>query len=151
MTGFSGRCLCEQVHYRCDADPMLAGHCHCVDCRKSSGSGHCTHVIIPETRFQAEGVLRWYDHPADSGHIVSRGFCPTCGCPIASRNSGMPGIVAVRASSLDDPEVARPRMIVYASRAPSWDVMDDALPCFPGAPDGGEAAAVAEALRPPGG
>ena len=23
-------------------DPQFVGHCHCVDCRKSSGTGHCT-------------------------------------------------------------------------------------------------------------
>ena len=36
----------------------------------------------------------------------------------------------VRASSLDDPEVFQPGMIVYASRKPTWDHMDPALPAF---------------------
>ena len=34
---------------------------------------------------------------------------------------GLPGMVFVRASSLDDPEVFQPQMIVYSSRKPSWD------------------------------
>ena len=36
----------------------------------------------------------------------------------------------VRASSLDDPEVFKPQMIVYTSRAPSWDHMDGDLTAF---------------------
>ena len=32
--------------------------------------------------------------------------------------------------SLDDPEVFEPQMVVYASRAASWDHMDAALPSF---------------------
>ena len=54
----------------------------------------------------------------------------------------MPGMVFPRASSLDDPEVATPQMIVYASRAPSWDRMDPALPAFPEMPEAGPKAAV---------
>ena len=62
--------------------------------------------------------------------MISRGFCPTCGSAIHSRNSA----VSVRASSLDDPEVFQPQMIVYGKRAPSWDRMDPALPRFEAMP-----------------
>jgi hypothetical protein len=42
----------------------------------------------------------------------------------------MPGAVFVRASSLDDPERFIPGMIVYASRAPSWALLDPELASF---------------------
>ena len=140
--GFSGGCLCGAVRYESSVAPELVGHCHCADCRKSSGTGHCTHIIIPETTFSVSGTMAFYDRAADSGNMVSRGFCPVCGCAIYSRNSGVPGMVFPRTSSLDDPEVAAPQMIVYASRAPSWDHMDPALPTFPEMPEDGPKAAV---------
>ena len=37
---FEGGCLCGAVRYTCNAEPVFAGHCHCVDCRRSSGTGH---------------------------------------------------------------------------------------------------------------
>ena len=43
----------------------------------------------------------------------------------------MAGMTFVRASSLDTPEVFQPQLIVYAKRAPSWDIMDSDLPAFP--------------------
>jgi hypothetical protein len=46
-------------------------------------------------------------------------------------------VVFPRASSLDDPEIATPQMVVFASRAPSWDYVDPALPAFPRMPEGG--------------
>jgi hypothetical protein len=49
----------------------------------------------------------------------------------------MPDMVFPRASSLDDPEIAKPQMVVYASRAPSWDHVDPELPAFPTMPEGG--------------
>jgi hypothetical protein len=133
--GFSGRCLCGAVHYESTADPQLVGQCHCIDCRKTSGTDHGTHLIIPEYAFTITGTLKFYDHPADSGNIVSRGFCPECGAAIYSRNSAMKGVVFVRASSLDDLEIAKPNMIVYASRAPSWSQLDPEVPTYAGMPE----------------
>lgn len=134
---FTGGCLCGKVHYRSASAPQLTGHCHCIDCRKTSGTGHATHVVVPEADFSAKGEVKFYDHPADSGNIVSRGFCPNCGSAIYSTNSAMPGMIFIRASSLDDPEIARPAFAVYASRAASWDFVDPALPSFTVMPEGG--------------
>ncbi|HEX9880991.1 MAG TPA: GFA family protein [Hyphomicrobium sp.] len=128
-----GGCLCGEVRYEC-AEESGGGHCHCIDCRKSSGTGHGSHMIVPEEAFKIGGEVRFFDKPADSGNIVSRGFCPTCGSPVYSRNSGMPGMVFVRASSLDDPEAFKPQMVVYTDRAASWDRMDLDLPRFAAMP-----------------
>lgn len=132
-----GGCLCGAVRYQVDAKPAAVGHCHCVDCRKTSGTGHATHVAVPEAALQTEGEIKFYDRPADSGNIVSRGFCPSCGSAIFSRNSGMPGMAFLRASSLDNPNAVAPQMIVYARRAPAWDKMDASLPAFAEMPEGG--------------
>lgn len=143
VQGFSGGCLCGAVHYRSANPPQISAHCHCVDCRKSSGTGHCTHVVVAEGGFAVSGTMSFYDRQADSKNIVSRGFCPNCGSPVYSTNSGMPGMIFVRASSLDDPEIAQPTMVVYASRAPSWDYVDSKLPTFAEMPEAGPRAAIA--------
>lgn len=135
--GLTGGCLCGAVRYASRAEPGMTGHCYCTDCRKSSGTDHCTHVMLPKDGFSVTGELRFYDRPADSGNMVSRGFCPVCGSPVYSTNAAMPGHVFLRASSLDDPEAARPGLVVYASRAASWSRLDPALPAFPEMPQGG--------------
>ncbi len=125
----SGGCLCESVRYTCEEEAG-GGHCHCIDCRKTSGTGHCSHMIVPEASFEVTGEVKFFDKPADSGNMVNRGFCPNCGSAVYSTNSGMPGMVFVRASSLDNPEDFRPQMRVYTDRAASWDKMDTSLPGF---------------------
>lgn len=144
--GFKGGCLCGSARYTSSAAPVMAAHCHCTDCRKASGTGHGTHIVLPEAAYTQSGELKSYDHPADSGNIVSRLFCPNCGCAIHSTNSGMPGMVFVRASSLDDPNVISPQMVVYASRAATWDYVDPALPKFDTVPEGGPEQVVADAM-----
>jgi hypothetical protein len=131
MDGFSGGCLCEAIRYHCSAEPTVAGHCHCLDCRRSSGTGHCSHLGAPAEAFTLTGTPAAYSRPADSGNMVTRYFCPDCGAALYSTNEAMPGAVFIRASSLDDPEVFKPQMVVYASRAPGWDLVDPALPSFP--------------------
>lgn len=135
-TSFSGGCLCGAVRYTCDAEPIISGHCHCEDCRRSSGSGHCSHLLVPESSIVIKGELKGYSRAADSGNLVERFFCPTCGAAVCSRNAGMPGMVALRASSLDDLEVFKPQMHVYAASAASWDARDPALPAFDKMPPG---------------
>lgn len=145
--GLSGGCLCGAVRYQSTADPKLVGHCYCVDCRKASGTDHGTHLVTPEDGFTVSGEVKFYDHPADSGNIVSRGFCPQCGSAIYSKNSAMAGVVFVRASSLDDLEVAKPQVIVYASRAASWSQFDPNLPSFPEMPENILEDAAADAIK----
>jgi hypothetical protein len=87
-------------------------------------------MIVPEPAFSISGSVKFFDKPADSGNMVSRGFCPQCGSALYSTNSGMPGLVFIRVSSLDDVEIFRPQMVVYTDRAASWDMMDPSLPGF---------------------
>lgn len=129
----SGGCLCGQVRYECKEEGG-GGHCHCDDCRRTSGTGHGSHMIVPASAFSLTGDVKFFDKPADSGNMVSRGFCPDCGSAIYSTNSSMPGMAFVRASSLDNPENFRPQMRVYTDRAASWDQMDPSLPGFAAMP-----------------
>ena len=141
MTHLEGGCLCGAVRFS-GSEQKGGGHCHCIDCRKSSGTGHGSHMIVPETAFDVSGEVKFFEAPADSGNVVAREFCPTCGSPIYSTNSGMPGMVFVQASSLDDPEIFQPQIVVYTKRAPSWDLVDPKLPSFEDMPPPQDVAAM---------
>ena len=106
VQAFTGGCLCSAVRYSCTDEPAMAGHCHCEDCRRSSGSGHSSHLLVTEASVTLTGRTQSYARPADSGNLVSRHFCPTCGAALFSRNAAMPGMIFLRASSLDDLEVS---------------------------------------------
>lgn len=136
MVDFTGGCLCGAVRYACSGEPAMAGHCHCEDCRRSSGSGHSSHLAVPDVSVQLDGEVKGYARAADSGRMVTRFFCPTCGAALYSTNDGMQGMMFLRASSLDDLEVFKPQMHVYASRAASWDHRTEGLPVFDVMPPG---------------
>ncbi len=129
-----GGCLCGAVRYEISGAQTVGGDCYCDDCRRSSGTAFCSHMGVAEDGFAVTGDLAAFAKPADSGNLVTRKFCPTCGSAVVSVNSGAPGLAFVRASSLDDPETFAPQMTVYASRAPSWAPPPAGRPTFPEMP-----------------
>ena len=130
----TGGCECGALRYECTAVPLMAGHCHCHSCRKASGTGHGSHLMVPKAAVTISGEASRYERSAESGNTVRRAFCPQCGSPVWSQSSGYPEVLVLRAGSLDDPERFRPGARVYAAHAPSWDHMDPALPSFAGMP-----------------
>jgi hypothetical protein len=130
----TGGCLCGAVRYEVNAAPIVMGDCHCVDCRRTSGTGHASNIMVPEAAFSVTGKVSAYDRPADSGNIVTRCFCPVCGSGVYGKNSGMPELVYIRASGLDDPETYRAQAVVYTRSAAKWSHIDPALPAFEAMP-----------------
>jgi hypothetical protein len=65
---------------------------------------------------------------ADSGNVMHRRFCPKCGTQLFSEAESRPHLVFVRAGTLDDRELAKPRSTIWVSAAPSWACIDDTIP-----------------------
>ncbi|HXT12263.1 MAG TPA: GFA family protein [Candidatus Angelobacter sp.] len=61
------------------------------------------------------------------GHNL-RGFCAKCGSRLTGAENPERGIIGITASSLDDPSWFKPAMDIFVSDAPSWDLMEAALP-----------------------
>jgi hypothetical protein len=131
MSTFTGGCHCGAIRYECAAEPGPGRHCQCTDCRRLSGSGHVSSMEIPLAALHVSGQPRSYDTRSESGNVVTRRFCATCGTPLFSTNSALPGRAFLRASSLDDPALFKPQAVIWSSSAVAWDMLDPALPRFP--------------------
>lgn len=131
MAEITGGCHCGAIRYACGAEPLAALHCQCSDCRRMSGTGHVSSMALPEQGVRLTGTPTAYRTLSESGNHVTRYFCGTCGAPIYSTNSGVPGLLFLRASSLDDPSLFKPQAVVWTSSAPAWDHMDPALTRYP--------------------
>jgi hypothetical protein len=129
-----GGCLCGAVRYEINGAPMLAGHCHCLDCRKASGAAHGSFAAYPREAVNVTGQLTHYKTKADSGTMASRGFCPVCGTWVTGSPGAMPHVIALTLATFDDPEAVSPAIRFYDKRRISWDTVDPALPAFPAMP-----------------
>lgn len=130
----SGKCLCGKVTYSTAMGPVFSGNCHCVDCKKSSGSGYAPTMFFPEPAVSITGTVKYYATPGRSGQLVHRGFCPECGSSLFGKVDVIPGMIAIRAGSLDDLSLYQPQSDIFTCHASTWDAMDPALKKFEESP-----------------
>lgn len=126
----TGQCLCGKVKYSTSSKPLRMAQCHCDDCRKSSGTGHISNAFFYTSDVDIKGETTCYDSATDSGSIISRHFCPTCGSRLFGINSAAKNMIGVTAGTLDDSSWFKPDFIVYSKSKPDWDFMDDSVLTF---------------------
>ncbi|HXQ32230.1 MAG TPA: GFA family protein [Steroidobacteraceae bacterium] len=128
----TGGCLCKAVRYRCTAEPITTRVCWCRLCQYLGAGGGTVNVCFAADAVTVDGRTADYSSVADSGNIMHRRFCPTCGTPLFSSAEARPHLLFVRAGSLDDPEIAKPAMTIWTAEAPSWACFDAGLPSVAG-------------------
>ena len=126
-----GGCLCGLVRYSFDRDSVIsAGHCHCTDCQKATGSGKATIVLVPSDNLEMSGEYKIYSVIGSDGSHVSRGFCPACGSPIISFVKEQPEIKFIKAGSLDESSWVKVQASYWQISAQYWDPVRSDVPGF---------------------
>jgi hypothetical protein len=130
----SGGCLCKSVRYESTAEPLITRVCWCRVCQYiGAGSGTVNIGFRTET-FAIRGETRDYRSIADSGNVMHRRFCPSCGVHVSSEAEVRPQLIFVRVGTLDDPNIAKPALTIWAAQAPDWACLNEALPRCEGQP-----------------
>jgi hypothetical protein len=124
----TGRCLCGAVRYQSTAAPLTARICWCRLCQYLAAGNGTVNVCFPRPTLTIEGQVSDYRSVADSGSVMHRKFCPTCGTPMFSEAEARPHLIFVRGGTLDDPELAQPAGTIWTSQAPTWACINTALP-----------------------
>lgn len=139
MTTTTGHCLCGQYNYDFDTDAVVsAHHCHCSDCRRITGGGKATIIMLPRAAFHSSGELKRFQVIGSDGAHVNREFCPTCGSQILSHVEEVPEMVFIKAGGLDDSSWVQVKSSFWSDSAQSWDPCDTSAPSSPGNPRPGE-------------
>lgn len=130
MSKVAGGCLCGNIRYSSDAEPMLIVNCHCTNCQKQGGAAFSVNLVFPKGSVTFEGDLSAYHDTGDSGQAVIRHFCANCGSPILSRAAVLPDVDIIKAGTLDDPSWVKPQMNLYCDSAQPWVAIDQSLQNF---------------------
>jgi len=126
----TGSCHCGAVKYEIHGQFLMFAYCHCPDCRKYSGSAFSSILGTESAGFKiVVGEDRLIEYQSSPGK--HRFFCGTCGCRIYLRAEHRPGMVFVRAGSLDDDPHIKPQAHYWTSARAPWHDITDSLPQFP--------------------
>ncbi|HET6943045.1 MAG TPA: GFA family protein [Sphingomicrobium sp.] len=121
MTTNTASCRCGQLKATVTGEPVRVSVCHCLDCKKRSGSAFAVQARWPVDQFKADGESRTWSHHADSGNRISHHFCPDCGSSLHYIIEGkFDGLVAIPLGAFDDPYFVSPKFSVWEERKCDW-------------------------------
>jgi hypothetical protein len=127
----TGRCLCGAVTYEVRGPLRDVVICHCVECRRWSGTGAGAFAAAHDDDLVIAGdALRWVESP-DSIRNARRGFCVDCGTSVFWK---APELVrtGIAAGTLDAPTGLRVAAHIYTHQVADWDELpEDGLPRDP--------------------
>lgn len=134
---YVGGCACGAIRYEASGKAVAQLHCQCLDCQKRSGTGHSSYLVFPaRADVTVTGMAASWRVAGDSGNKKVHSFCPTCGTPVFLTFEAMPDLIAVHATSLDDPGRFEPQVVTYNGRSFAWDALDPSLQKFEKMPAG---------------
>ncbi|OKB68304.1 hypothetical protein BHU62_02200 [Serratia marcescens] len=126
---YDGSCLCQKVKYTLLSEPGDFGYCHCISCRKASGSAHGANAPVNRQHFvltAGKEVLREFE----SSPGMFRAFCSHCGSPIYAWRTEHPEVLGIRLGTLDTPLHKTAREHRFVAEKASWESIEDRLPQY---------------------
>ncbi len=130
----TGGCLCGGVRFAVKGTPIRMAQCHCLDCQRASGTGHMSNAIFREEDVQVTGATQSFASTADSGNVLTRHFCPTCGGRVFLYSKARPGLIVMAAGAFDDSSWFKPEVVLFTKRRPHWDITTGDVPNFESGP-----------------
>ena len=131
MTVRTASCRCGQLKAAASGEPVRVSVCHCLNCKKRSGSAFAVQARWPKENVRLEGESKTFVNVADSGNRATFHFCPECGSDVFYEIDGkydgkFNDLVAIPLGAFDDPFFASPTFSVWEERKCDWvDISGD--------------------------
>jgi len=122
MLNHTGGCLCGEIRYEAEGDPINVRVCHCRLCQRAIGAAFNARALYAIDKVRVSG------EPATvhSSAGLKRGFCRSCGTTLFSILAGVE--LGLTFGSLDEPDRLAPTDHIWISSKQAWLELDDGLP-----------------------
>jgi hypothetical protein len=114
---------------------MVDGLCHCNRCRPQSGSAFSTVIFIHRSALTITGETAVFEDIGTSGLRVLRRYCPRCGSPLTTEPDATPGLLMIKAGTLDSNEWFHPVWELFVRGRRLWVAPVPGAKQFDGNPD----------------
>lgn len=126
----NGSCLCGAVKYQVNGEPQRFYHCHCSRCRKSSGTGHASNLLLSNADLaftSGESLIKQFKVP--EAKRFTRQFCSHCGSQVARFVPELDAVI-IPAGSLDGEIPIKPQARIFWESRADWSCDGDSLPRY---------------------
>ncbi|KAJ3534005.1 hypothetical protein NM208_g7728 [Fusarium decemcellulare] len=134
----TGGCSCGNVTWSFEGEHIVSAICHCNRCKRNNGSLCSINLIVPAAGFkETTGKAKSYTSKGPSGNNGSSFFCENCGSPLYIKSDLGPGLVIIKAGSLDDVSLLegkfKPSAEIFCETKLNFLPAVEGLTSFPGA------------------
>lgn len=104
--------------------------CHCKDCQTRSGSAFGLSVVVLASELSIEGNVIEGQHVQPSGAVAGIVACSECLTRLYTSNDCRPGILNLRAGTLDDSASLTPGFHLWVSSKQPWIIIPHDVPAL---------------------
>lgn len=118
--GVSGSCLCGAVAFEASATPRLVVNCYCSLCRRRSGAGFASTLLVATDAFRwrsGQKRVRHFALPASRTYAAD--FCAACGSAVPLVMVGSP-LAMLPAGAIDSVLPTLPAVHLYVGSKAAW-------------------------------
>jgi hypothetical protein len=114
------RCACGALSARAKGEPVRLSVCHCLECKRRTGSAFGWNATYDAARVVIGGEYRSFTRGSEDGFWARHHFCPECGVGVFYEIERRPGLVSIPAGTFADPDFPPPTVEVYEERSCPW-------------------------------
>jgi hypothetical protein len=131
-----GGCLCGEVRYSLDEDPVTLYVCHCTDCQRQTGSSFALSLIVRREAFRfVRGKPGEASIEMPDGRLKRFHFCPRCHTRFGGPSS-VSGLAVIEPGTLDDTSWLQPVGNIWTRSAQPWVAIPESELSFEREPQG---------------
>jgi hypothetical protein len=133
---YEGKCLCGQVRFQLNAEPLTFYACHCTDCQRRSGGALLLSMWVHlESLEVLEGSPLLVSSIASDGRERKNRVCPACQVRLWSEPVNRPKLAILRPSTLHQSKDFTPIAHQFVRSALPWFVFPEGVTRYETSPE----------------
>lgn len=134
IKAIEGGCRCGQVRYRLRLEQLPKVYaCHCRDCQTGSGSAFSLNFFLTEERLEMTGRTAVHER-GSAGETYVQHSCPVCSARLFDTIEALPGVLMMRAGTLDRSDELVIAAHIWAKRKLAGIEIPAGVPTWPERP-----------------
>ncbi|KAL1411258.1 hypothetical protein Q8F55_002209 [Vanrija albida] len=121
-TELTGTCLCGAISVAVKG-PLTMKMCHCMDCRKFTGTNAAYILPVARTDVRVTGSPKQFWTVSDNGKKYCRGFCAECGSSVIDESPHYEAVYWVHMGIFPAHTIPPPIEESFWVNAESWEIL----------------------------
>ena len=132
---YSGTCMCGQIQFQLNSEPITLYACHCTDCQRRSGGALLLSMWVHRESLEVlQGTPLLVSSIATDGRERKNKVCQACQVRLWSEPVNRPKLAILRPGLLQQAKDFTPIAHQYVRSALPWFVFPEGVPLYEAAP-----------------